>query len=79
MADHQRRGGITSMRTRMGGWAAGVDFAAMVLSFVLLGWGADALFGTSPILLIVFAVVGLLAGFTAFLRTASRLNRERDR
>ncbi len=39
------------------------------------GWALDRVFGTSPILLIVFFFAGVAAGFRNVLRTAREMNR----
>jgi len=59
----------------MGGWSAGLDFAATAITCVLIGLGIDWLAGTSPWFLVVFLVIGIVGGFVAFVRTGLRLNR----
>ena len=59
----------------MGGWSAGIDFAAVTVICVLIGFGIDSLAGTNPLFLIIFLCVGVVGGFTAFVRTGLRLNR----
>lgn len=59
----------------MGGWSAGLDFAATAITCVLIGFGIDFVANTSPLFLMIFLVVGIVGGFTAFVRTAMRLNR----
>lgn len=59
----------------MGGWSAGIDFAATAITSVLIGFGIDYAAGTSPLFLLIFLVLGIVGGFTAFIRTAMRLNR----
>lgn len=59
----------------MGGWSAGLDFAATAITCLGIGLGIDYLAGTRPWFLIIFLVVGIVGGFVAFVRTAMRLNR----
>jgi F0F1-type ATP synthase assembly protein I len=73
--DTDRSSGIAAMRQRMGGWAAGVDFAATAITCVLIGFGIDYFAGTSPLFLLIFLCVGVVGGFVAFVRTGMRLNR----
>lgn len=75
MAGRQGRGGLGAWRNRMGGWSAGIDFAATAMAAVIVGYAVDLLLGTSPYALLVGVVVGVVGGFTAFLRTALRINR----
>lgn len=48
----------------------GADFVAGVVVGAAIGWGFDALFGTSPWGLIVFLLLGFAAGVLSVLRTA---------
>lgn len=48
----------------------GADFVAGVVLGAAIGWGFDALFGTSPWGLIVFLLLGFVAGILSVLRTA---------
>ncbi len=61
----------------MGGWSAGIDFAATAITCVLIGFGIDYFAKTSPLFLIIFMGVGVVGGFAAFVRTGMRLNRSR--
>lgn len=48
----------------------GADFVAGVVVGAALGWGFDALLGTSPWGLIVFLLFGFAAGIISVMRTA---------
>jgi ATP synthase protein I len=48
----------------------GADFVAGVVVGAALGWGFDALLGTSPWGLIVFLLFGFAAGIMSVMRTA---------
>jgi ATP synthase protein I len=48
----------------------GADFVAGVVVGAALGWGFDALLGTSPWGLIVFFLLGFAAGILSVMRTA---------
>lgn len=73
--DRSRGTGISAMRQRMGGWAAGADFAATAIVCVLIGFGIDSVAGTSPLFLLIFLALGVVGGFVMFVRTGLRLNR----
>ena len=49
----------------------GADFVAGVVVGAAFGWGFDWLLGTSPWGLIVFLLLGFVAGILSVLRTAS--------
>ncbi len=66
---------MAAWRQRMGGWSAGIDFAAVAVTCVLIGFGIDYFAGTGPWFLVIFLCVGVVGGFTAFVRTGMRLNR----
>lgn len=48
----------------------GADFVAGVVVGAAIGWGVDALFGSSPWGLIVFLLLGFAAGLLSVMRTA---------
>jgi ATP synthase protein I len=48
----------------------GADFVAGVVIGVALGWGFDRLFGTTPWGLVVFVLLGFVAGVLSVLRSA---------
>lgn len=75
MSERRLRG---SVRRRLGAWAIGVDFAWTVVGGVLIGVGLDWVFGTSPILLLIFMVGGLIGGFTVFVRAGLKASRGDD-
>ena len=49
------------------------EFAAAVLVGAILGWGMDALAGTSPFGLIVFLLLGFAAGVLNVIRSSGSL------
>ncbi len=48
----------------------GADFVAGVVVGAAIGWGVDRLFGTSPWGLVVFLLLGFVAGILSVLRSA---------
>lgn len=42
-----------------------------------VGYGLDVLFGTMPLLMVVFTMLGLVAGVRVMLRTAAEMNEKR--
>ena len=57
-------------------WRMVIDLVAGVGLGAAIGYGLDALFGTLPILMAVFTLLGLAAGVNLMLRTAKEVNNE---
>ena len=51
------------------------EFVAAILVGLGLGWGADALFGTTPWGLIILMLLGFAAGVLNVVRAAAEMNR----
>jgi len=58
-------------------WRMVIELVMSIMIGGAMGWGLDALFGSKPLFLIVFAVLGGVAGVRLVLRTAEEMNRER--
>jgi ATP synthase protein I len=54
-------------------WRMVIELATGIVLGMALGYGLDVLFGTLPVLLIVFALLGFAAGVRTMLRTAAEL------
>lgn len=54
-------------------YSAGIALFASVLFMLLIGWGADVLFGSSPWGIVVGIAVGALIGFVQFFRITSQI------
>jgi F0F1-type ATP synthase assembly protein I len=65
MAETARRTGIA--------WSIGVAFFSAVVFMLILGWGADLLFGSSPWGVVIGIVVGSLIGFFQLFRLSSQI------
>jgi len=50
--------------------------AGLVIGFAI-GMGLDALFGTTPVFLVVFILLGFVAGVKTMIRTAQELQEDR--
>lgn len=55
------------------GWRMVTELVAGLLIGLGVGWGLDAAFGTRPLFLVLFVLLGLLAGVRVMLRTAAEL------
>jgi ATP synthase protein I len=77
--DEESVGGRAMPRTATG-WVLrlSVELAAGLLVGGVIGWGLDSWLGTSPLMLIVFFLLGATAGIYNVIRAAMRLNREAE-
>ena len=57
----------------------GTELTAGVAGFTLIGYFIDQWAGTGRTFLLVFGILGLIGGFTNFIRQAYRVQRELDR
>ena len=62
----------TIRRTGMA-WSLGIAFFSAVGFMLILGWGADLLFGSSPWGVVVGLVIGSLIGFYQLFRMSSQI------
>ena len=58
-------------------WRMVIELVVGMLLGLGIGLGLDALFGTRPVLLVVFALLGFAAGVRTMLRTADEVKRGR--
>ncbi|HET7410443.1 MAG TPA: AtpZ/AtpI family protein [Paracoccaceae bacterium] len=56
-------------------WRMVIELVMSIMVGGAMGWGLDTLFGTLPLLLIVFVMLGFAAGVRMVLRTAEEMNR----
>jgi len=65
MAESVRQSGLA--------YSAAIAFFASVVFMLIIGWGADLLFGTSPWGMVAGIVIGSIIGFVQFFRINSRI------
>jgi ATP synthase protein I len=58
-------------------WRMVIELVAGMLLGLAIGFGLDALFGTRPVFLVVFALLGFAAGVRTMLRTAHEVRDKR--
>ena len=56
--------------------AVGIEMGLSVVVGLLVGWFLDDYFGTAPWLLLVFLILGMVAGFRSMFRAARRMREE---
>lgn len=57
-------------------WRMVTELVAGLLIGLGIGFGLDALFGTRPLFLVLFVLLGLAAGIRVMLRTAQEIQRQ---
>ena len=57
-------------------WRMTLEMVVAGMVGAAMGWGLDALFGTLPIFLIVFILLGFAAGIRMVMRSAEELQRK---
>ncbi|MBT0959295.1 AtpZ/AtpI family protein [Alphaproteobacteria bacterium KMM 3653] len=58
------------------GWRMVIELVAGLAIGFGIGYGLDSLFGTLPIFLVLFTMLGLAAGVNVMLRTAKELHED---
>lgn len=54
-------------------WRMVIELVVGMVLGLAIGFGLDALFGTRPVMLVVFALLGFAAGVRTMLRTANEM------
>ncbi|MGD9590333.1 MAG: AtpZ/AtpI family protein [Pyrinomonadaceae bacterium] len=68
IAETARRSGLA--------WSMGIAFFSAVVFMLLIGWGADLLFGSSPWGKVAGIVLGSVIGFVQLFRISSQIFRK---
>jgi ATP synthase protein I len=71
----QRTPGADKFTAASLAWRMVTELTAGVMLGAGLGWTLDGLFGSLPVLLIVFGLLGFVAGVRTMMRTAAEVNR----
>ncbi len=56
----------------------GINIVATTVIGFLIGYWLDSLLGTKPLLLIVFLILGIIAGFRNLFHILSRVTKDKD-
>lgn len=54
-------------------WSAAIALFAAVIVMLIIGWGADLLFGSSPWGIVIGIILGALIGFVQFFRITAEI------
>ena len=60
-------------------WRMVLELVTGMLLGLAIGYGLDVLFGTRPIFLVIFALLGFAAGIRTMLGTARQLNKDAEK
>lgn len=58
-------------------WRITIELVVSIVIGAAMGWGLDALFGSLPIFLVVFTLLGFAAGIRTIMRTAQEDQRRK--
>ena len=58
-------------------WRMVIELVMSIVIGAAMGWGLDSLFGTLPVFLIVFVLLGFAAGVRTMLRSAEEMQKRR--
>lgn len=70
------RGAMRGIGQGEAAWRMVVELVAGMGLGLAIGYGLDVLFGTRPVLMVIFVLLGLAAGIRTMLRTAAELGRQ---
>jgi len=59
-------------------WRMVTELVAGMLLGLAIGWGLDSLFGTRPVFLVLFVLLGFAAGVRVMMRTADEVRHKRS-
>lgn len=59
-------------------WRMIIELVMGVMVGAAMGWGLDSLFGSLPVFLIVFVLLGFAAGVRTMMRSAREMQRRQD-
>ena len=69
-----------NMQKKISGYGIGMkmslDLFSSILVGIMIGLGIDNFFSTKPIFLLIFLVLGIIAGFYSLYKSAQNLNKK---
>ena len=70
----KERDGPKRLRVQNDGWRMVIELVTGMLLGIALGMAVDYLFGSEPVFLIVFSLLGFIAGVKTMIATAKKMN-----
>ena len=70
----KERDGPKRLRAQNDGWRMVIELVTGMLLGVSLGLGLDYMIGSEPIFLIIFSLLGFMAGVKTMMATAKKMN-----
>lgn len=76
--EHKEEESRPSVHSNVGryGFRMVADFIAAIIVGGLIGYGLDFVFGTKPVMLLIFILLGFAAGIASLMRTYKRMQNE---
>ena len=71
----RRRRGASGFTAGELAWRMTIELVAGMLIGAAMGWGLDGVFGTRPVFLVVFTLLGVAAGIRTAMRSAEEMRR----
>ncbi|WP_323040579.1 AtpZ/AtpI family protein [Gemmobacter sp.] len=71
-----RSGGLGGIGHGEAAWRMVIELVAGMGIGLAIGYGLDTLFGSKPILMVIFVLLGFAAGIRTMLRTAAELGKQ---
>jgi ATP synthase protein I len=69
-------GAMHSLGQGEAAWRMVIELATGMALGLAIGYGLDSLFGTAPVMIVIFALLGFAAGVRTMLGTAAALTRQ---
>ena len=70
----KERDGPKRLRAQNDGWRMVIELVTGMLLGIVLGMAIDSLVGSEPVFLIVFSLLGFIAGVKTMIATAKKMN-----
>jgi len=73
--DQRPKSGMSGARGGEMAWRMVIELVCGMGIGLAIGYGLDVIFGTKPVLMIIFVLLGFAAGIKTMLRTAADMNK----
>ncbi len=76
MKSNKKDNGIKSLKVQNDGWRMVIELVVGLILGLGIGLGLDIFFNTKPLFLIIFTLLGFVAGVKTMLKTANTIKQE---